>query len=424
MENNLKTVENTLNTGRVDKLRWVTIVLQMFVGSATAFVYCISVFIGPLATKYGWDPSQIVLAYTLMMIVGMPGSVVGGALKAKWGNKMVLKAGGLAFGAFVILSTLVANVLWFVIMFGCMASFCMYVVYVAQLANVGELFPDFRGLSMGLVIGGITVGSAMISPLSKWLVRHMDVMHCIALQGAVYGALVMVCGFLIVEAPANYRPRGWAPPEVEVLGEDAAQGEEFVHWKKALMMKGFWILFLGNIAGAIFMTGYQGNAILFTQDAVGCSASQAAWTYSLFLIVMGIAGLVLGFVSDKYLGPVKTQAFFYLGTGAALILFFVCGSNDFWAFLLMLLVFAFSAGASQALLPTLVMDAFGGKYFGILFGFFLAGVSIGSVIGPQFTTRYSADQFLTWGIGFTIVCGVLFLLAIPVLNKELGKKKF
>ena len=231
MENNLKTVENTLNTGRVDKLRWVTIVLQMFVGSATAFVYCISVFIGPLATKYGWDPSQIVLAYTFMMIVGMPGSIVGGALKAKWGNKMVLKAGGLAFGAFIILSTLVANVWWFVIMFGCMASFCMYVVYVAQLANVGELFPDLRGLSMGLVIGGITVGSAMISPLSEWLVRHMDVMHCIALQGAVYGALVMVCGFLIVEAPANYRPRGWAPPEVEVLGEDAAQGEEFVHWK-------------------------------------------------------------------------------------------------------------------------------------------------------------------------------------------------
>lgn len=203
MENNLKTVENILNTGRVDKLRWVTIVLQMFVGSATAFVYCISVFIGPLATKYGWDPSQIVLAYTFMMIVGMPGSVVGGALKAKWGNKMVLKAGGLAFGAFVILSTLVANVWWFVIMFGCMASFCMYVVYAAQLANVGELFPDLRGLSMGLVIGGITVGSAMISPLSEWLVRHMDVMHCIALQGAVYGALVMVCGFLIVEAPAT-----------------------------------------------------------------------------------------------------------------------------------------------------------------------------------------------------------------------------
>ena len=29
MENNLKTVENILNTGRVDKLRWVTIVLQM-----------------------------------------------------------------------------------------------------------------------------------------------------------------------------------------------------------------------------------------------------------------------------------------------------------------------------------------------------------------------------------------------------------
>lgn len=413
------------DTSRIDKLRWVTVLLQMFVGSATAYVYCISVYIGPLATEFGWDPSKIVIAYTAMMIVGLPGSAVGGALKAKLGNRAVLKIGGLCFAICMIASSFATNVWIFVIFFGILASFFMYVVYVAQLANIGELFPDMRGLSMGLVIGGITVGSSLISPLSEYLVRNMDVMHTVALQGAVYGGLVLICGFLICEAPENYRPKGWNPPALEKL-EDADSNEtrNDISWKKALLMKGFWIIVIAQIAGATFMTGYQGNAILMTQDAIGCSPATAAWVYSFWLIVLGIAGLVLGMQSDKWTGPIKTQVIYYILTALALLLYLVTGSDDFWAFMVAVFCFALAAGSSQALLPTLIMDAFGSKYFGILFGFILAAASVGSIIGPQLTTRFSANAFMTWGIGLELICAALLLLAIPVLNKELGRKQF
>ena len=425
MENNIVAPENAIkDTSKIDKLRWITVLLQMFVGSATAYVYCISVYIGPLSTKFGWDPSKIVLAYTAMMIIGLPGSALGGILKAKWGNKMVLKVGGLGFAACVIGSSFATNVWMFVILFGVLASFFMYVVYVAQLANIGELFPDKRGFSMGLVIGGITVGSALISPLSEWLVRNMDVMNTVLLQGAVYGGLVFVCGFLIVEAPAGYCPKGWTPPVLETIGEGAENEKGFVPWNKAVLSFGFIIVFVANVFGATFMTGYQGNAILFTQDAVNCSSAQAAWLYSFWLIVLGIAGLVLGFQSDKWTGPVKTQAIYYALTALALVLYMIMGSDDFWAFVVVIFCFALAGGSTQALLPTFVMEAFGSKHFGIIFGFILAAASIGSIVGPQFTTRFDANSFLHIGIGLEAVAAVLMFLACPVLNKFIGKKKF
>lgn len=413
-----------IDTSRIDKMRWVTVLLQMLVGSAMAYVYCLSVYVGPLSTEYGWDPSVIVIAYSAMMFLGLPGSVVGGKLKEKFGNKTVMKVGGLLFALFVIASSFSTGPWGFVILFGVCASFFMYVVYVVQLANIGELFPDKRGLAMGITIAGITVGSALISPLSEYLCRIMDTLHTVALQGAVYGAFVIIAGFLICDAPKGYRPTGWRPKEMEGLDETIIEGDNDISWRRALKMKGFWLYFLGSTAGACFMTGYQGNAVLITQDAIGCTSAQAAWLYSFWLVVLGAAGMVLGFVSDKWTGPIKTQAVFYMVTALALILYKVTGSDDMWAFVVVIFCFALAAGSTQALMPTFTMDLFGSKHYGIIFGFFLFAPSLGGLVGPQLTTRFPADTFLTLGILLELVCAIFYIFTAVAINKDMGRKMF
>lgn len=420
-----KTVLNAMDTGRIDKLRWFTVFLQMLIGSATAYVYCVSVYVGPLAAEFGWDPAIIVVAYTMMTLVGLPGSALGGKMKEKLGNKKTLAIGGIAFGVCVLASSFAVNAWMFVILFGCCASFFMYVVYVVQLANIGELFPDKRGLSMGLTIAGITVGSAMISPLSEWLVRHMDVMHTIALQGIVYGLLVVIGALLICNAPEGYCPKGWKPPTIETEeGETVVDSGQDVSWRDALKLKGFWIMLFACIIGGSITAGFQGNAIMLMQDTIGISSAQAAWVYSLWLIVLGGAGMVLGYMSDKWTGPLKTMGIWYFVMAAALLLYAVLGSDDYWAFMVFIIAFAFAGGANQALLPTFTMDAFGGRQFGIIYGIILAAVSVGGVIGPQLAVRFDGDTFLNICLGIALVYGVLLLLTASVLNKEIGKKLF
>lgn len=191
---------NELSTRAIDKKRWLALVLQMLVGSVTAYVYNLTIYIGPLQEQKGWDPTVVVLVWTIMMVVGLPGSLIGGKLNAKFGSRFTLKVGGLAFGLAVILSSFSTSAIMFVVT-DSLACLLMYVIYVSQLANVGSLFPDKSAFATGLFIAATALGTAAMAPFIEWLTRTMDLMHGIALQGAIYGIIVIVCGFIIVEAP-------------------------------------------------------------------------------------------------------------------------------------------------------------------------------------------------------------------------------
>ena len=80
------------NTRKIDGLRWLTLAMQILVGTSCAYVYCLSVYVGPLAEEFGWDPEIIIVSYTLMMAMGLPGSIVGGYLRKKFGNRFVKKS--------------------------------------------------------------------------------------------------------------------------------------------------------------------------------------------------------------------------------------------------------------------------------------------------------------------------------------------
>ncbi len=419
--------EKIIDTCRIDRLRWLTVLLQAFAGTAMAYVYCTSVYVGPLSTEFGWDPSVIVLAYSAMMVVGLPGSAVGGKLKEKFGNRMVLKIGGVCFGLCIIGSALSVNAWMFVILYGILASFFMYVTYVAQLANIGELFPDKRGLAMGLVIGGINLGSALIAPLSEYLTRIMDIRYSIGLQGIVYGALVVLVGFLMIEAPKGYRPKGWNPevmdPEHE-SSEAKALNLPDLSWKEVLKRKSFWLVVMTMIVGSSFLTGYQGNFSLVAQEALGVSPATAAWLYSLFMVLCAAAGVILGGVSDKFFGPLRTMGMWYCIAGVVIIAFVVTGGNEMWAFILAMIFMSCIGGSVQALLPTFTMDAYGSRHFGINYGFFLAAMSIGSIIGPQLAVRFSAIGFFGIGIVLLIIAAAFMFIARVIANKESGMKLF
>ena len=110
-----------LSTKRIDKLRWPMLVLIMLVG--------------------------MTMAYSVMMVMDIPVSLIGGKLKAKFGNRVGLKVCGLGFTVSVLVAAFAPNAWVYVIAIGGFAPLFVYCIYVAQIANLGELFPDRRGLA-------------------------------------------------------------------------------------------------------------------------------------------------------------------------------------------------------------------------------------------------------------------------------------
>ena len=84
----------------------------------------------------GWDPTIVVMAYSVMMFMSIPGSLIGGKLKAKFGNRFVLKVCGLGFTVSVLVAAFAPNAWVYVIAIGGFASLFVYCIYVAQIRCV------------------------------------------------------------------------------------------------------------------------------------------------------------------------------------------------------------------------------------------------------------------------------------------------
>lgn len=421
----MDTTVNT-NTRKIDKLRWLMVIAMMLVGMTSAYINAISAYIGPFTEK-GWDPTIVVIAYSVMTFMSLPGSIVGGALKAKFGNKLVLKVGGLGFALTCIATVFITSPWAYVVLMGGVTPFFVYCVYVVQMANIGELFPDRAGLATGLFVAGIGVASALILPLTEWLTRTIDVMYGIGLSGIVYGGFTVLIGFIMIDAPKDYKPEGWTPQEYEILDEEKAEktdSDKNVNWMKMMIRPAFWMVYIGEVCFGVLSSGLYSNFIVMVSDLLGVSSSTAAWLYSLFTLVMGGSGIVLGYISDKLFGPTKSLAICCLLTAAAIGLFLATGGNSYVLFVAFIVIAGMALGSVQALTPNIMMMAWGNKYFGINYGIMLTTLTVGSFIGPQLAVRFSMIEFLGVAGILMVVAAVLIFASTVFLNRDLGKKVF
>lgn len=417
---------NEISTQRIDKLRWVTLIMMLFVGTTSAFLNCLSVYIAPLAER-GWDSSVIVMAYTLMMFAAIPGDILGGKLQEKFGNRFVLKVCGLGFLVSVLAASFAVNAWMYVICIGGFAPLFVYCIFVAQIASLGELFPDRRGFVTGALMVGVYLAGAAVVPIAARLTESMDVMRGIAILGGAFGVLTIVVGFVMLEAPKGYTPTGWTPKEYEIIDEEAAKRSAEttdVPWRKLITLKSFWIFFIAQIAMGLFVAGTQSSFVMLASKVLQCSESTAAWTYSVFAVVMGCSGIVVGYISDKVLGPVKLTAITAFLAVIAIALIIVTGGSSFALFMVFVVIAGIAIGAATTLLAVILMSAYGSKYFGIHMGILQCALLIASFIGPQFAVADPVMNFFYIGGLGMLVGGILFMVNCKVLNKELGRKIF
>ena len=212
----------------------------------------------------------------------------------------------------------------------------------------------------------------------------------------------------------------------EVLDDAVAAegGVKDVNWMKMMIRPAFWMIYIGEVAFGILSSGLYTNFIGMATDLLGISDAKAAWLYSLFTVVVGAAGIVIGFISDKLFGAVKTLSFTCLVGGAAIALFLATGANSLALYVVLLVMAGIGLGAIQSLTPVIMMGAWGNKYFGINYGIMLTTLTVSSFIGPQIAVRYPVTTFLSVSLIAMLVAAVLIFFSAMAVNKEVGKKIF
>lgn len=408
----------------IRKSRWVTLILQIIIGSATCFSYIITVFIGPLGDKFGWAAGTILFAFTLSMWVGTPANFIGGWLRDKFGCKKSIVGGGIIYGLALILSGVVSNVWVFVILQGIVAPLSMFICYIAALANLGVLFPDRRGAITGLYVGGYSLGSAALAPIAAWFIAHFPVGTAIVIEGVIYGIIVIVCGLFIIDPTHEEVSKQIATEIPTKNGHDKISSKTAnsletgpqVPWQKVLTCPAYYLIELSfifvGIAGFVVMS----NGAMIAEAAIDASPAFSAWVVTIINLAVGVGGFIFGYVADKI---TCTSALMILAiiNVASCLLFVICGMNNVPAFLITVIFLGIGCGGSGCLLPVITMDTFGEKFFGINMGLASIQTIIATLVGPQLTVRF--DIFSVFFISG--ICSLIGLFVLFITKKSIQK---
>src|ERR1700687_1662859 len=141
--------------------RW----LQLFMGIVCMAMianlqYGWTLFVNPIADKYGWTRAAIQVAFTIFVLTETWLVPIEGYIVDRFGPRPVVLVGGLLCGVGWVLNSL-AGSLTALYVAAAISGIGAGAVYGICVGNALKWFPDRRGLAAGLTAAGFGAGSAL-----------------------------------------------------------------------------------------------------------------------------------------------------------------------------------------------------------------------------------------------------------------------
>lgn len=378
--------------------------------------YSFGVFFTPMLQELGWSRASLAGTFSLYSLVYIGLSFYSGRLTDRLGARPVVALGGIFLGGGMILMSLAQAPWQLYLFYGIIAGIGMSAAYVPCNATVVKWFIRRRGLALGIVGSGASLGIAGFPPLSEALIARFGWRGTYLMFGVAVLVLLNVLARFLVRDPEvlGLKPDGDHHPAS--FGLAAPHGDRVeAPWgfQEALQTGSFWVLASVMILSLLTIP----TAFVHLPQYAGDLQIQVP--RSTFLMLVGlfalIGNLMLGQLSD------------FLGRRRALLLSLIMGAVAFGGFTLAngavalylaSACFGFYYGTFASLFPAVVGDFFGRTHAGALTGLSFAMGSVTSAIGPV-AMGWVADctgRYLVAFLGGTLINSVvvvLFALARP-----------
>ncbi|KAF3346025.1 Monoacylglycerol lipase ABHD12 [Verticillium dahliae VDG2] len=384
----------------------------------TAAACSLFVYLGVL---YSWGVMQVRLletsstSLTTLMFIGslassfmVSVSIPAGLVVQRIGYRMTALTGAMMMGLGEFLASWLTHhveALFIVhgVMFGMGGGLSIFAVSTAPI----RWFRKHRGLSMGIVLGGGSVGSAVMSVVTTVLVKHVDVAWTFRILGFLLWAVCIPSAFLI-------RP----PP-----GSDNSHLQ--LQWFRFRDFK-FLILLLGT-ACATFPLFIPPYFIPIFARTVTSWEHAAVLGLAVWNVASTIGRVGAGHLSDCLLGPMNSLVLCLLLTGLSMLVVWPFASS--MAVLMCFIVLnGIGCGAFFSLVPVVLGSAFGAtNVLGTIpliwttwfFGFFF-GSPIGSGLYSLAGRGDSVEAYrpAAYYGGAMSLMGMLFILAVRLMQNK------
>ncbi len=415
---------------KLTKKRWAVLAASCFINLCIGSLYAWSVFAAPMAEHLNavngtaLTAANLAVVFTIANSVGPVTLISGGFINDRLGPKWVIFAGGVLFGAGMILSGMSHSVPMLMAGYGLGCGLAMGLVYGCTISNSVKFFPDKRGLIGGIATASYGISSVLVPPVANALIDNTGVLRAFQILGIAF--IVIICGgaFLIEKCPEGFVPAGYVPAGYVPAGFDAVKsGSENMaptqkkpdkDWRQMLKDPVFYVMIGMLTCGAVFglMTISQVSPI--AQNMIGMSVASATAAVSILALFNAAGRVAAGYISD-IIGRINTLVIMLFLAVFGLLLLFSAGQGDVVKFYIGVSVVGLCFGAFMGVFPGFTADQFGQKNssvnYGIMFiGFALAGYLGPTLIGRAYAGTGSYNTAFVMAIGLAVTGIVLSVI--------------
>jgi len=329
----------------------------------------LTVFLVPVADTMGWSRTGVSTAALVNWLCMGAGAFVWGALSDRFGTRVVVLSGGVLLGLGLVTASRATTLAQFQLLFGVLVGLAAGSFYTPMTATTARWFTAHRSLAVALVSAGLSVGSAIMAPLARWLITNYDWRSAMLVIGDVVWLVIIPAALLVRNPPASATAAGSAAAARD--GRDMTVGQ-------ALRTPQFAALALAYFAccGA-----HSGPIFHMVTNAIdhGITAMTATTVLSVASLASLSGKIICGLVADRVGAKRTLVAGLALQAAAVSLYLFTRELSGFYA---VALVFGFAYGGVMPLYAILVREYFGERIMGTAFGAVAFVSTLGMALGP------------------------------------------
>jgi MFS family permease len=206
------------------KARWIVLAAATL-GMAAAYggVSTISILIAPFEREFGWQRSEVSLAYTLVTLGAALGGLVAGRLADRLPTGSIAMAGAAVIGLGLMLVARQSDLRMVQLIYLSVGLIGFAALYAPLLTAVTHWFERSAGFAMGIVMAGGALGQAAVPPLFQALVSAQGWRMACVIFGAGYVGLILPVMALVrkprvAAGGAAVAAAGWSVPPMVSVG--------------------------------------------------------------------------------------------------------------------------------------------------------------------------------------------------------------
>jgi OFA family oxalate/formate antiporter-like MFS transporter len=392
--------------------RWVQLFIGIVCMAAIANMqYGWTLFVDPLAHKYGWSKAGIQTAFTIFIMAETFLGPLEGYLVDRFGPRPVVIIGGVLCALGWTLNS-IADTLPYLYFAALISGIGAGAVYGTCVGNAVKWFGDRRGLAVGLTAAGFGMGSAAtVAPIAA-MIKSSGYESAFLWFGLAQGLIVVVVALGLSDSRRAVGGRVRHMRSVVV-----PQARIDFSTLQMMAQPTFWLLYLTFFlvaAGGLMATAQLGTIARdfkvadIPVDLVGLSWPALTFALSLDRIFNGITRPFFGWISDN-IGRERTMLIAFSLEALGILMLFYFGSDPVAFVILSGLVF-FAWGEIYSLFPSTTTDSFGTKFATANAGMMYTAKGMASVLVPFSSMLTEATG--SWHAVFIAGCAMNVVAAL------------